>query len=275
MTLRRPRETKLRRAPLERLTAPIGDATAGLLEARGLDPQSAGRNLRVVMAEVLGTFGLVFFCAGAAHVNWWTTAALGMQEGALGTLGVGLVNGLAVAVMIYAFWSVSGAQMNPAVSLGLWLAGKLEGRRLPIYIGSQLAGALIGGSVLHGLFRNHTGEGESWLGATLPSGPLWQAIGLEIVLTFFLVYLILQLAEQGRKGPLFALAVGFYIAVAVTLGAHVSGASMNPARSIGPAALAWHWADHWVYWVAPAVGAAIAAAVHLALRDSTVDSMEN
>ena len=232
-------------APLERLAGPIAWRVGG--------------EVRVVMAEVLGTFGLVLFCAGAAHVNWWS-------GGELGTLGVGIVNGLAVAVMIFAFWAVSGAQLNPAVSLGLWLAGKLEGRRLPIYAGSQIAGALIGGSVLHGLFRNHTGEGESWLGATLPGGPLWQTIGLEIVLTFFLVYLILQLAERRERGAVFAVAVGFYIAAAVTLGAHVSGASMNPARSIGPAALAWHWADHWVYWVAPAGGAAIAALFHLALR---------
>lgn len=233
-------------APLERLAAPIS--------------RRAGGEVRVVMAEVLGSFGLVLFCAGAGHVDWWS-------GGELGTLGVGAVNGLAVAVMIFAFWAVSGAQLNPAVSLGLWLAGKLEGRRLPIYVGSQIAGALIAGSVLHGLFRNHTGEGESWLGATLPGGPLWQTIGLEIVLTFFLVYLILQLAERREQGAVFALAVGFYIAAAVTLGAHVSGASMNPARSFGPAALAWHWADHWAYWAAPAAGAAIAALFHLALRE--------
>ena len=252
---------------MERLTAPLAEAAARLLEARGADPVEAARTLRLVMAEVIATFGLVFFCAGAGHVDWWTTAALGMERGALGALGIGLVNGLAVAAMIYAFWRVSGAQMNPAVSLGLWLAGELPGRRLPIYVASQLAGALIAGSVLHGLFRNHTGEGASWLGSTRPGGPLWQAIGLEIVLAFFLVYLILQLAAQGRKAPVFALAVGFYIALAVTMAGPVSGASMNPARSFGPAALAWYWQDHWIYWLAPAIGATIAAAVHLLLRD--------
>lgn len=267
MTLQPADQARRPRAPLERLTAPLAEAAASLLEARGADPVEAARTLRLVMAEVIATFGLVFFCAGAGHVDWWTTAALGMERGALGALGVGLVNGLAVAAMIYAFWRVSGAQMNPAVSLGLWLAGELPGRRLPIYVASQLAGALIAGAVLHGLFRNHTGEGASWLGSTQPGGPLWQAIGLEIVLAFFLVYLILQLAAQGRKAPVFALAVGFYIALAVTMAGPVSGASMNPARSFGPAALSWFWQDHWIYWLAPAIGAAIAAAVHLLLRD--------
>lgn len=215
---------------------------------------------RWLMAEVLGTFGLVFFCAGSAHVNWWAGGNLGM-------LGVGLVNGFSVAVMIFAFWSISGAHLNPAVSLALWLSGRLPGRRLLPYVAAQLAGALIAGSVLHGLFRNHTGEGVSSLGANMPGGPLMQTIGMEIVLTFFLVYAILLLAERRSLGPVFAVAIGLYVAAAVTLGGDVSGASMNPARSFGPAALAWFWSDHWVYWLAPALGAVFAAVFHLALRE--------
>ena len=218
------------------------------------------QHARWVMAEVLGTFGLVFFCAGSAHVNWWAGGNLGM-------LGVGLVNGFSVAVMIFAFWGISGAHLNPAVSLGLWLSGRLPGRRLIPYVAAQLAGALIAGSVLHGLFRNHTGEGVSSLGANMPGGPLMQTIGMEIVLTFFLVYAILLLAERRSLGPVFAVGIGLYVAAAVTLGGDVSGASMNPARAFGPAALAWFWSDHWVYWVAPGVGAVLAALFHLVLRE--------
>ena len=232
----------------------------GLLGRVGLDTERLPQEARVLMAEVLGTFGLVLFCAGSGHVNWWA-------DGNLGMLGVGLINGAGVAVMIFAFWSISGAHLNPAVSLGLWLTGRLEGRRLIPYIAAQIAGALIAGSVLHGLFRNHTGEGFSWLGATRPGGPLWQTIGLEIVLTFFLVYAILLLAERRHRAPVFAVAVGLYIAAAVSMGGDVSGASMNPARSFGPAALGWYWADHWVYWVAPAVGALFAAVFHTVLRE--------
>ena len=242
-------------APLERAAQALGNRLPPVL--RGNAPHA-----RWVMAEVLGTFGLVFFCAGSAHVNWWAGGNLGM-------LGVGLVNGFGVAVMIFAFWSISGAHLNPAVSLGLWLSGRLPGRRLAPYIGAQLAGALIAGSVLHGLFRNHTGEGVSSLGANMPGGPLMQTIGMEIVLTFFLVYAILLLAERRSVGPIFAVAIGLYVAAAVALGGDVSGASMNPARAFGPAALAWFWSDHWVYWVAPALGAVFAAIFHVALRERT------
>lgn len=240
-------------APLERAAHTVAARLPPTL-------RNNAHHTRWLMAEVLGTFGLVFFCAGSAHVNWWA-------GGNLGTLGVGLVNGFGVAVMIFAFWSVSGAHLNPAVSLALWLSGRLSGRRLLPYIAAQLAGALIAGSVLHGLFRNHTGEGVSSLGANMPGGPLMQTIGMEIVLTFFLVYAILLLAERRSLGPVFALAVGLYVAAAVALGGDVSGASMNPARAFGPAALAWFWSDHWVYWLAPALGALFAALFHLALRE--------
>lgn len=240
-------------APLERLASPI----LGLLR---LDRASNQATARQLMAEVLGTFGLVLFCAGSAHVNWWS-------GGQLGALGVGVVNGFGVAVMIFAFWSISGAHLNPAVSLGLWLTGKLPGRRLAPYIAAQLVGALIASSVMHGLFRNHTGEGESWLGANFSDGPLLQAFGTEIVITFFLVYAILLLAERGRGAMVFAIAVGLYLAAAVTMTGGVSGASMNPARAFGPAAIAWFWDDHWVYWVAPALGSLFAAIFFTLLRD--------
>lgn len=240
-------------APLERAAQALAAHLPSAL-------RNNAHHTRWLMAEVLGTFGLVFFCAGSAHVNWWA-------DGNLGMLGVGLVNGFGVAVMIFAFWSISGAHLNPAVSLGLWLSGRLSGRRLLPYIAAQLAGALIAGSVLHGLFRNHTGEGVSSLGANMPGGPLMQTIGMEIVLTFFLVYAILLLAERRSLAPVFALAIGLYVAAAVAMGGDVSGASMNPARAFGPAALAWFWSDHWVYWLAPALGAIFAALFHLALRE--------
>ncbi|MYF23491.1 MAG: aquaporin [Chloroflexi bacterium] len=176
-------------------------------------------------------------------------------------------NGFGVAVMSFAFWAVSGAHLNPAVSLGLWLTGRLPGRKLAPYVGAQLVGALIASSVMHGLFRNHTGDGESWLGANFSTGPVIQAFGTEIVITFFLVYAILMLAERGRGAAVFAVAVGLYVAAAVTLAGSVSGASMNPARAFGPAAIAWFWDNHWVYWVAPGLGALFAALFFAALRD--------
>ena len=145
-------------SPIEQALAPLARVIDPLLRRLSLDNASNEAGARQLMAEVLGTFGLVLFCAGSSHVDWWS-------GGQLGALGVGLVNGFGVSVMIFAFWAISGAHLNPAVSLGLWLTGKLPGRRLAPYVGAQLVGALIASSVMHGLFRNHTGEGESWLGA--------------------------------------------------------------------------------------------------------------
>ena len=247
-------------SPIEQALAPLSRAVAPALKRLRLDQPSNQATARQLMAEVLGTFGLVFFCAGSAHVDWWS-------GGQLGALGVGLANGFGVAVMIFAFWAISGAHLNPAVSLGLWLTGKLPGRKLAPYVGAQIVGALIASSVMHGVFRNHTGEGESWLGANFSDGPLIQAFGTEVVITFFLVYAILMLAERGRGATVFAIAVGLYVAAAVTMAGSVSGASMNPARSFGPAAIAWFWDDHWVYWVAPGVGALIASVFFAVLRD--------
>ncbi len=251
-------------SPMEQALAPMLRRLRPLTSALRLDGPSAEATARRLMAEVLGTFGLVLFCAGSAHVDWWS-------GGQLGALGVGLVNGLGVAVMIFAFWAISGAHLNPAVSLALWLSGRLPGRLLAPYVGAQLAGALIASSVMHGLFRNHTGEGESWLGANFSEGPLIQAFGAEIVITFFLVYVILSLADRRCGAAVFAIAVGFYVAAAVTMAGGVSGASMNPARAFGPAAIAWFWSDHWIYWVAPGLGALIASLFHALLRDRSVD----
>ncbi len=250
-------------SPMEQMLAPLGRLAMPLLQPLTLDRASSQANVRQLMAEVLGTFGLVLFCAGSAHVNWWS-------GGQLGALGVGLVNGFGVAVMIFAFWAISGAHLNPAVSLGLWLSGKLPGRKLIPYVAAQISGALIAASVMHGLFRNHTGEGESWLGANFSNGPLIQAFGAEIVITFFLVYAILLLADRNRSATVFALAVGLYVAAAVTMTASVSGASMNPARAFGPAAIAWFWTDHWIYWVAPGLGALFASFFFTIFRDRSV-----
>lgn len=247
-------------SPMEQALAPLQRMLNPLVGVLNLDQAGTAGSARQLMAEVLGTFGLVLFCAGSAHVNWWS-------GGQLGALGVGLVNGFGVAVMIFAFWAISGAHLNPAVSLGLWLSGKLPVRKLAPYVAAQLVGALIASSVMHGLFRNHTGEGDSWLGANFSTGPLIQAFGTEIVITFFLVYAILMMADRGRSATVFAVAVGLYVAAAVTMAGSVSGASMNPARAFGPAAIAWFWDNHWVYWVAPGIGAVIASVFHTVLRD--------
>lgn len=217
---------------------------------RGL-PSEARR----LLAEVFGTFGLVFFGAGAATVDFAT-------EGSLGRVGVGLTFGLAVVAMVLAFGRVSGAHINPAVTVGLWAAGEFPGRRIPGYVAAQLVGALIAASVLHGLFRNTGGE----LGSTVPTGTWEQSFGLEIMLTFFLMYAILAVGHQWRATlPLVAVTAGGIVGLEATFAGGISGASMNPARSFGPGAIGWFWEHHWIYWVAPVLGALLAAGLHVLL----------
>lgn len=211
---------------------------------------------RVLLAEIAGTFGLVFFGAGAATVDAYT-------GGDVTRVGIGLTFGLAVATMVLAFGRISGAHINPVVTLALWLAGRFPSRLVLPYMAAQIVGALIAASVLHGLFHGSPGA----LGATLPSGDVWTSFGFEIVLTFLLVYVIFAVAHQHHAPlPLIAAAAGMVVALEATFAGEISGASMNPARSFGPAAIAWVWSDHWIYWAAPAIGAVLAAVLHLAVH---------
>ena len=168
--------------------------------------------------------------------------------------------------MVLAFGRISGAHINPAVTLALWSAGRFPSKRVAPYLIAQIVGALIAASALHGLFRNTDGD----LGATLPAGDVWQSFGLEIVLTAVLVYAILAVAHQ-QRAPLAIVAAtaGAIVGLEATFAGGISGASMNPARSFGPAAIAWEWRDHWIYWAAPAIGAILAVALHLTMRQES------
>lgn len=210
--------------------------------------------VRRLGAEAAGTFGIVFIGCGAITLD-----AAGHSD--LGRAGVGVTFGVAVAAMILAFGRLSGAHLNPAVSVGLWGSGALRGRSLPPYLLAQLAGASVAAGTLHLLFPNLPGD----LGATVPAGSVWESFGLEMVFTFALVSVILALA-CGRAAPLpiIAVAAGAVIGLEATFGAGISGASMNPARSFGPALAAWTWGNHWIYWLAPITGAGAAVALHCA-----------
>lgn len=194
---------------------------------------------RALGAELLGTFGLVFFGPGAAVVN--------AQTGALGQTGVALVFGLTVAVVIAALAPISGAHINPAATFALTLAGKFPRASALPYVAAQLTGACLAAFLLLALFGM---EGD--VGATLPSGSVAQAFVLETVLTFFLLLVAL------RSGLPWA--VGGVVALEAAVGGPVTGASMNPARSFGPALASGLWTAHWLYWLAPLLGAVLAVA---------------
>jgi aquaporin Z len=202
---------------------------------------------RKLLAECFGTFTLVFAGTGAIVVN----AASGGQ---VTHVGVALTFGLVVLAMIYAVGDVSGAHLNPAVTLGFVLARRFPARDAIPYALSQLAGALLASLLLRVSFPDHP-----TLGATLPAGPALQSFLFEVVLTLVLMFVILSVATGAQeRGLLAGVAVGAVIALEALFAGPVSGASMNPVRSLAPAAVSGTLDHLWVYLTAPPLGAALA-----------------
>lgn len=209
---------------------------------------------RRAAAELVGTYALVTAGCGAVVVE--------SRTGALGHLGVALSFGLVVMVMISAVGHLSGAHFNPAVTVAFALTRHVPWREVGAYVAAQLGGAVLGALTLRGLFGPFAG-----LGATRPSGGAVQALGLEVLLSATLMFVIISVATDTRAvGQLAAVAIGAAVSLGALWGGPVSGASMNPARSFGPALVAGAWEAHWVYWLGPLMGASIGAAVYQWLR---------
>jgi len=181
---------------------------------------------------------------------------------ALGHVGVAISFGLVIMVMIYAVGHISGAHFNPAVTFAFALTRHFPWRRAAVYWPAQLAGALAAALVLRGSLGN-----VAHVGATLPSGSDGQAFLWESVLTFFLMFVIMAVATDTRAvGEAAAIAIGGTVGLDAMFGGPVTGASMNPARSLGPAIAGGDYAAVWVYIAAPLLGAAVSAAVYQFLR---------
>lgn len=203
--------------------------------------------MKKYLAEVVGTFALVFAGCGAIIVN-------DLTGGGVSHVGVSLTFGLVVMAMVYAVGDVSGAHLNPAVTVGFWAARRLPGREVAPYIAGQLAGALVAGGCLLALFPSHGN-----LGATLPVEGWAQAFLIEVLLTGILMFVILCVSTGAKeKGIMAGAAVGATVALAALMGGPISGASMNPARSIAPALLSLNLQFLWVYLTAPLLGATLA-----------------
>jgi aquaporin NIP len=209
---------------------------------------------RRLAAEAIGTFALVFFGAGAIMVD--------ADGGGLGQLGIALAFGLAITTMVYALGHVSGAHFNPAVSFAFALTRHFSWSSVAGYWMAQLAGAT--GAAL--FLRASLGDVAN-VGATFPSGSDRQAFLWEVVLTFFLMLVIMAVATDTRAvGEAAALAIGGTVALGALVGGPVSGAGMNPARSLGPALASGELAGLWIYLLAPLVGASLGALVYQLLR---------
>jgi aquaporin Z len=203
--------------------------------------------MRSCIAEAIGTFALVLVGTGAIIVN-------DVTGGSLTHVGVSLAFGLVVMTMVVAVGDVSGAHLNPAVSLGFWAARRLPGRRVGPYVASQALGALAASALLAVWFPSHSG-----LGTTQPAGSALQSLTLEAALTFLLMFVILGVATGAKeKGAAAGVAIGATVALGALFGGPVSGASMNPARSLGPALVSGQLDFLWLYAVGPAAGALLA-----------------
>ncbi len=217
--------------------------------------------MKTLFAEFLGTFTLVFAGTGAIVVN----AGSGGQ---IGHAGVALTFGLVVMVMIYCFGDVSGAHLNPAVTVAFAAARRFPWRDVLGYLAAQIAGALTASGLIWLLFSAKTNESfdphgaAPWLGATLPSGAPWQSFIFEIVLTFILMVVILNVSTGAKeKGITAGIAVGGTIAFEAMFAGIICGASMNPARSLAPALVSGNVAHLWIYLIAPVIGALLAVPV--------------
>ena len=215
---------------------------------------------RKLAAEFVGTFALVFAGCGAIMVD--------AKTGALGHVGVAISFGLVIMVMIYGVGHISGAHFNPAVSFAFALSRHFPWPRVYAYWAAQLAGALTAAAILRGSLGN-----IAHLGATLPSGSQGQSFLWELVLTFFLMFVIVAVATDTRAvGEAAAIAIGGTVGLDAMFGGPISGASMNPARSIGPAFVSGNLHALWLYIVAPLVGAALGAVTYQFGRGESVAS---
>ena len=209
---------------------------------------------RALVAELIGTFALVFAGAGAIVVD--------AKTGALGHVGVSLVFGLVIMAMIYAIGHVSGAHFNPAVTFAFSLSRHFPWSRAAGYWAAQVSGAVLAAALL----RASLGT-AGHLGATLPSGSQGQSFLWEIVLSFLLMFVIMAVATDTRAfGEAAAIAVGGTVALDALFGGPISGASMNPARSLGPALVSGNLHALWLYLVAPPLGTALGALAYGFIR---------
>ena len=221
-----------------------------MTRAAGLPPLA-----RQCLAEAVGTFALVFAGTGAIVVNASTA-------GAISHAGVAMVFGLVVMAMIYALGAVSGAHLNPAVTLAFFAAGRLGGRMVVPYVAAQLAGAVLASAAVL-LILGRAGN----LGATLPAGSAGQSLCLEVLLTAGLMFVILQVSTGPKEiGLMAGIAIGGTVALEAMFAGPISGASMNPARSIAPALVGGDLRALWVYVVGPVAGALLAVPVWRVLR---------
>lgn len=202
--------------------------------------------MKKCFAEFVGTFSLVFAGTGAIVINE-------VSGGVITHVGISITFGLIVLAMIYTLGDISGAHINPAVTVGFWFSRRLARREVLPYLCSQCAGALAASGVMRLLFPQ-----DSLLGSTVPAGSAAQSFVLEFLLTAILMFVILGVSTGAReKGITAGIVVGSVIGLEAMFAGPICGASMNPARSLAPALISNHLQHLWIYLVAPVIGACV------------------
>ncbi|TXC76270.1 aquaporin [Luteibaculum oceani] len=196
-----------------------------------------------LLAELIGTYGLVFAGTGAIVINE-------LYGGVIGHLGIAASFGLIVTAMIYAFGEISGAHINPAVTLAFWMGKKFPSKNLLPYLFAQFTGAMGASLTLYLLF-----DEPNSLGATMPSGSAVQSLILEFILSFFLMLVILRVSTGSKEtGIMAGIAIGFTVGLEALFAGPVCGASMNPFRSLAPAMVSMNLQHQWLYILGPLAG---------------------
>ncbi|HYQ95434.1 MAG TPA: MIP/aquaporin family protein [Candidatus Eisenbacteria bacterium] len=210
---------------------------------------------RNFLAETIGTFGLIFFGAGAIMQQQATQS--------VGTTGIAVAHGLAILIGVYAFGHISGGHFNPAVSFGFWVTRRIGLRKMLAYWIAQLLGASLAAAILSWVYQG--GPVDVHLGTPAIDPTIGPKMGaaVEAILTFFLVTVVFGSAVDSRAPAGFAgLAIGLTITADILMGGGLTGGAMNPARAFGPALASHYWQDQWVYWVGPLVGGGVAAILY-------------
>ncbi len=211
---------------------------------------------RKLISEFVGTFALVFIGAGSVSTNY-------ISNGAIGLVGISVAFGLVVMAMIYATGHISGTHINPAVTISLVVTKKMDARDGVPYILSQLAGAAVAGFTLGVIYPTAIAGvhlGTTGLGANVSFAT---GVLVEAILTFLLVFTIFGAAVDKRAPPGFAgFAIGMVVLFDILVGGPLTGASMNPARTFGPALASGYWVNHLVYWIGPIIGGVVAALLY-------------
>jgi MIP family channel proteins len=216
-----------------------------------------------LIAEGVGTFCLVFAGTGAVIVN-------AKSNGSLTLVGIGIVFGLIIMTMVYAIGHVSGAHINSAITIAFAVARHMSWRLAAFYVIAQLIGATVASLILRAIFGN-----VASLGATIPTGSDWRSLILEFVLSFILMFVVMAVATDTKAvGQAAAIAIGAAIGLGVLVAGPISGGSMNPARSFGPALVSWTWTAQWIYAVGPIAGTVCGALVYVLIRQGYAGAVE-